>query len=64
MRRALLSGFLHKNEVLTHYLPEFEKTFADTQEVGAGCPADQNRPRRYKTLAEGFASRPTIMLSS
>ncbi len=38
VRRALLSGFLHKNEVLTHYLPEFEKTFADTQEVGAGCP--------------------------
>jgi hypothetical protein len=38
VRRALLSGFLHKNEVLTHYLPEFETTFADTQEVGAGCP--------------------------
>jgi hypothetical protein len=38
VRRALLSGFLHKDEVLTHYLPEFERTFADTQEVGAGCP--------------------------
>lgn len=38
VRRALLSGFLHKNEVLMHYLPEFETTFADTQEVGAGCP--------------------------
>jgi hypothetical protein len=38
VRRTLLSGFVHKNEVLTHYLPEFEKTFADTQEVGVGCP--------------------------
>jgi hypothetical protein len=38
VRRALLSGFLHKNEVLAHYLPEFEKTFADTQEIGTGCP--------------------------
>jgi hypothetical protein len=38
VRQALLSGFLHKNEVLSHYLPEFEKTFANTQEVGAGCP--------------------------
>jgi hypothetical protein len=38
VRQALLSGFLHKNEVLGHYLPEFEKTFANTQEVGAGCP--------------------------
>jgi len=38
VRQALLSGFVHKNEVLEHYLPEFEKTFADTEEVGAGCP--------------------------
>jgi hypothetical protein len=38
VRQALLSGFVHKNEVLSHYLPEFEKTFANTQEVGAGCP--------------------------
>jgi hypothetical protein len=38
VRQALLSGFLHKSEVLTNYLPEFEKTFANTREVGAGCP--------------------------
>jgi hypothetical protein len=38
VRQAIQSGFLHKDEVLTHYLPEFAKTFADTHEVGASCP--------------------------
>ncbi len=38
VRQALLSGFLHKDEVLRHYLPEFKSTFANTQEIGAACP--------------------------
>jgi hypothetical protein len=38
VRQTIQSGFLHKDEVLTHYLPEFAKTFADTHEVGASCP--------------------------
>src|SRR5271169_74207 len=50
VRRAVLSGFLHKNEVLVaHYLPEFAKTFAATDEVGAGCP-----PTKAQQTADGF----------
>ncbi len=50
VRRAVLSGFLHKNEVLVaHYLPEFAKTFAATDEVGAGCP-----PTKAQQMADGF----------
>jgi hypothetical protein len=38
VRRALQSGFLHKNEVPPNVYPEFAKTFADTQEIGTACP--------------------------
>jgi hypothetical protein len=38
VRQALQSGFLHKAEVLRHYLPEFTKTFAETKEIGDACP--------------------------
>jgi hypothetical protein len=53
VRRAVLSGFLHKNEVLAHYLPEFAKTFADTEEAGAGCP-----PTKTEAATDGFS--PTV----
>jgi len=49
VRRTLLSGFLHKNEVLAHYLPEFARTFSRTEEIGAGCP-----PTRTRQAADGF----------
>jgi hypothetical protein len=50
VRQAVLSGFLHKNEVLVaHYLPEFAKTFAATGEVGAGCP-----PTKAQQTADRF----------
>jgi hypothetical protein len=38
VRRALLSGFLHKNEVPANVFPEFARVFADTKEIGAACP--------------------------
>jgi hypothetical protein len=38
VRRALQSGFLHKNEVPANVYPEFAKIFADTQEIGSTCP--------------------------
>jgi hypothetical protein len=38
VRRALRSGFLHKNEIPPNVYPEFAKVFADTEEIGAGCP--------------------------
>jgi hypothetical protein len=49
VHRTLLSGFLHKNEVLAHYLPEFARTFSRTEEIGAGCP-----PTRTRQAADGF----------
>jgi hypothetical protein len=50
VRRTVLSGFLHKNEVLAaYYLPEFAKTFAATDEVGAECP-----PTKVQQRADGF----------
>jgi hypothetical protein len=38
VRRALQSGFLHKNEVPANAYPEFATVFADTKEIGAACP--------------------------
>ena len=38
VRRALQSGFLHKNEVPANVYPEFAKIFADTKEIGSTCP--------------------------
>jgi hypothetical protein len=38
VRRALLSGVLHKNEVPANLYPEFARIFADTKENGAACP--------------------------
>jgi hypothetical protein len=38
VRRALQSGFLHKNEVPANVYPEFAKIFADTGEIGSACP--------------------------
>jgi hypothetical protein len=38
VRRALQSGFLHKNEVPPNVYPEFAKIFADTKEIGSVCP--------------------------
>jgi hypothetical protein len=49
VRRALLSGLLHKNEVLAHYLPEFAKTFSRTEAIGVGCP-----PTKTEQAADGF----------
>jgi hypothetical protein len=38
VRRALQSGFIHKNEVPANVYPEFAKTFADIKEIGVMCP--------------------------
>ena len=38
VRQAVQSGFLHKDEVPANVYPEFAKVFADTKEIGAGCP--------------------------
>jgi hypothetical protein len=38
VRRAIQSGFLHKNEVPANVYPEFATLFADTSEIGAACP--------------------------
>jgi hypothetical protein len=38
VRRALLSGVLHKNEVPANVYPEFDRVFADTKEIGSACP--------------------------
>jgi hypothetical protein len=38
VRRAVQSGFLHKNEIPANVYPEFARVFANTLEVGAACP--------------------------
>jgi hypothetical protein len=38
VRHAVQYGILHKDEVPANVYPEFAKTFADTEEIGAGCP--------------------------
>jgi hypothetical protein len=38
VRRALQSGFIHKNEMPANVYPEFARTFADTKEIGLTCP--------------------------
>ena len=45
---AVQYGILHKTEVPANVFPEFAKTFADTEELGAGCPplkTDRGAPR-------------------
>jgi hypothetical protein len=37
VRHAVQYGILHKNEVPANVYPEFARTFADTEELGAGC---------------------------
>jgi hypothetical protein len=55
VRRAVLSGFLHKREVLAHYLPEFAKVVANTSEVGVACPPLKTE-RRLPILPESPVS--------
>ncbi len=38
VRHAVQYGILHKHEVPANVYPEFAKTLADTEEIGAGCP--------------------------
>lgn len=38
VRRAVQSGFLHKNEIPANVYPDFARVFANTLEVGAACP--------------------------
>jgi hypothetical protein len=37
VRHAVQYGIVHKSEVPANIYPEFAKTFADTEELGAGC---------------------------
>jgi hypothetical protein len=43
VRHALQYGILHKTDVPKDPYSEFAKTFADTQELGAGCTTADNR---------------------
>jgi hypothetical protein len=43
VRHAVQYGLLHKREMVNDPYGEFARTFADTQELGAGCTASDNR---------------------
>lgn len=43
VRHALQYGILHKDDVPRDTYSEFAKVFADTEELGAGCSAADNR---------------------
>jgi hypothetical protein len=55
VHRTLLSGFLHKNEVLAHYLPEFARTFSRDRGNRRRLSADQNQAGRRRVFGSGPA---------
>jgi hypothetical protein len=52
VRRALESGFLHKDEIPANVYPEFAELFADTQEIGAACPLSLKADRSLEGLLD------------